>query len=219
MPEESPRRHDHPCADGDRRTAGPAPCLRGHADVLCPPRQRLGRAPRQPVPRSKSGPRGSIPAVPALRMGIPFGLHVDSPVQPVDAIRSIHTAVNRTTTAGRILGPDQRISPLDALKAYTVNAAKCSARDHAVGHHRSRILCGFCAAFRKSADRAARVHRNAFRAQDHLRRAHRLRILRSSPRLPAVHAKAGSLFSPVPRLPRFAVLGMFFMSLIVHVLL
>ena len=23
--------------------------------------------------------------------------------------------------------------PLDALKAYTVNAAKCSARDHAVG--------------------------------------------------------------------------------------
>ena len=68
-----------------------------------------------------------------VRMGIPFGLHVDSPVQPVDAIRSIHTAVNRTTTAGRILGPDQRISPLDALKAYTVNAAKCSARDHAVG--------------------------------------------------------------------------------------
>ena len=51
----------------------------------------------------------------------------------MDAIRSIHTAVNRTTTAGRILGPDQRISPLDALKAYTVNAAKCSARDHAVG--------------------------------------------------------------------------------------
>lgn len=47
--------------------------------------------------------------------------------------RSIHTAVNRTTTAGRILGPDQRISPLDALKAYTVNAAKCSARDHVVG--------------------------------------------------------------------------------------
>ena len=68
-----------------------------------------------------------------VRMGIPFGLHVDSPVQPVDAIRSIHTAVNRTTTAGRILGPDQRVSPLDALKAYTVNAAKCSARDHAVG--------------------------------------------------------------------------------------
>lgn len=68
-----------------------------------------------------------------VRMGIPFGLHVDSPVQPVDAIRSIHTAVNRMTTTGRVLGSDQRISPLDALKAYTINAAKCSGRDHVVG--------------------------------------------------------------------------------------
>lgn len=78
-----------------------------------------------------------------VRMGIPFGLHVDSPVQPVDAIRSIHTAVNRTTTAGRILGPEQRISPLDALKAYTVNAAKCSGMDGVVG----KIAPGYYADF------------------------------------------------------------------------
>ena len=50
-----------------------------------------------------------------VRLGIPFALHVDSPVQPVDAIRSIHTAVNRTTSAGRVLGPDQRVSTLHAL--------------------------------------------------------------------------------------------------------
>lgn len=78
-----------------------------------------------------------------VRMGIPFGLHVDSPVQPVDAIRSIHTAVNRTTAAGRVLGPEQRIPPLEALKAYTVNAAKCSGMDGVVG----KIAPGYYADF------------------------------------------------------------------------
>jgi len=68
-----------------------------------------------------------------VRMGIPFALHVDSPVQPVDALRSIHTAVNRTTTTGRVLGGDQRVSPLEALKAYTVNAARCTGLDDIVG--------------------------------------------------------------------------------------
>lgn len=68
-----------------------------------------------------------------VRMGMPFALHVDSPVQPVNVIKSIHTAVNRVTTAGRVLGPDQRVSALDAVKAYTINAAKCSGRDDVVG--------------------------------------------------------------------------------------
>ncbi len=77
---------------------------------------------------SRISPCGSC-----VRIGLPFALHVDSPVQPVDAIRSMHTAVNRTTAAGRVLGPDQRISALDALKAYTVNAAKCTAREDLVG--------------------------------------------------------------------------------------
>ena len=131
-----------------------------------------------------------------VRMGIPFGLHVDSPVQPVDAIRSIHTAVNRTTTAGR--PSSALIEDLAARRPQSLHrqCRQVQRTGSCRRYNRSRILCGFCAAFRKSADRAARVHRNAFRAQDHLRRAHRLRILRSSPRLPAVHAKAGSLFSP-----------------------
>ena len=78
-----------------------------------------------------------------VRLGIPFGLHVDSPVQPVDAIRSIHTAVNRTTPTGRVLGPEQRIAPIDALRAYTVNAAACSGLNGVVG----TIAPGFYADF------------------------------------------------------------------------
>ncbi|MBP3731105.1 MAG: amidohydrolase [Mailhella sp.] len=68
-----------------------------------------------------------------VRIGLPFALHVDSPVQPVNAIKSMHTAVNRTTTSGRVLGKDQKVSALDALKAYTVNAARCTAREDCAG--------------------------------------------------------------------------------------
>lgn len=83
-----------------------------------------------------------------VRLGIPFGLHVDSPVQPVDAIGSIHTAVNRTTSAGRVLGQEQRISPLDALRAYTVNAARCSGSEGVVG----KIAPGYYADFVQLSD-------------------------------------------------------------------
>ena len=38
----------------------------------------------------------------------------------------IHCAVNRVTREGHILGPDERISPYDALKAYSTDAAYCS---------------------------------------------------------------------------------------------
>ncbi len=83
------------------------------------------------------------PAGSAARLGMPFALHVDSPVQPVDAIRSIHTAVNRTTSAGRVLGPDQRVSTLHALRAYTADAARCAALQGRIG----RIAPGLFADF------------------------------------------------------------------------
>lgn len=59
----------------------------------------------------------------ALEKGISFTIHQDSPVITPNAMFSIHNAVNRITRKGRILGEEQRISVLDALKAFTVNAA------------------------------------------------------------------------------------------------
>ena len=38
----------------------------------------------------------------------------------------MHCAVNRITRDGELLGPEERISPYDALKAYTTDAAYCS---------------------------------------------------------------------------------------------
>ncbi|MCG8635411.1 MAG: amidohydrolase [Desulfobacterales bacterium] len=63
------------------------------------------------------------PLASSLARGLKFTLHSDLPVTPMEPLHSIHTAVNRTTREGRTLGPDQRISPLDALKAYTTWAA------------------------------------------------------------------------------------------------
>lgn len=62
----------------------------------------------------------------AARLGLPFSLHADTPVLPQMTMRSIHTAVNRITKSGKELGPEQRISPLEAMRAYTTYAAAMS---------------------------------------------------------------------------------------------
>jgi predicted amidohydrolase YtcJ len=61
-----------------------------------------------------------------LDQGWKFVLHSDLPVTPVDPLFSMHTAVNRITRDGKILGPEERITPFEALQAYTTNAAFCS---------------------------------------------------------------------------------------------
>lgn len=73
------------------------------------------------------------PAGDCVRLGMPFGLHVDTPVTPPDVIRNMHHAVNRRTSSGVLLGAEQRISPSDALKAYTVHAAKFCNRERECG--------------------------------------------------------------------------------------
>jgi predicted amidohydrolase YtcJ len=55
--------------------------------------------------------------------GLHFTIHNDSPVVPPDMMRLMWSAVNRTTRSGKALGPEQRISALDALKAITKDAA------------------------------------------------------------------------------------------------
>lgn len=62
----------------------------------------------------------------AARLGLPFSLHADTPVLPQMTMRSIHTAVNRITKSGKELGPEQCVSPLEAIRAYTTYAAAMS---------------------------------------------------------------------------------------------
>jgi predicted amidohydrolase YtcJ len=64
------------------------------------------------------------PARSAELRGLRFTLHADSPVVPMEPLRMLWAAVNRRTTSGRELGPEQRISPQRALRAVTIDAAR-----------------------------------------------------------------------------------------------
>ena len=58
-----------------------------------------------------------------LKRGMPFTVHNDAPIVPPDMIRLLWSTTNRLTRSGKVLGPDQRISTYNALKAMTINAA------------------------------------------------------------------------------------------------
>ena len=57
------------------------------------------------------------------RAGIPISLHSDMPMAPGAPLQLMHSAVNRVNFANEVAGPNQRISPEQALRAVTVNAA------------------------------------------------------------------------------------------------
>jgi predicted amidohydrolase YtcJ len=59
----------------------------------------------------------------ALDRDIPLTIHNDSPVVPPNIMRLVSIAVNRETRSGHILGPDQRVSVIEALHAVTLGAA------------------------------------------------------------------------------------------------
>lgn len=63
------------------------------------------------------------PAASATARGIRYTLHNDTPVTPMRPLPLMWAAVNRLTASGEVLGPEQRISPLQALRAHTIDAA------------------------------------------------------------------------------------------------
>jgi predicted amidohydrolase YtcJ len=59
----------------------------------------------------------------ALDRGIVFTGHHDAPVTPADMLVPIWAAVNRVTASGEVLGPEQRIPVIEAIRAATINGA------------------------------------------------------------------------------------------------
>jgi hypothetical protein len=60
----------------------------------------------------------------ALERGIPVTLHHDSPVTPPDILTVVWSAVNRVTSGGQELGPEQRLTAREALRSVTIEAAR-----------------------------------------------------------------------------------------------
>jgi len=59
----------------------------------------------------------------AIKEGIKVALHSDMPMAPASPLMLMHAAVNRDNFAGKVAGPNQRISTIEALRAVTINAA------------------------------------------------------------------------------------------------
>lgn len=69
----------------------------------------------------------------SLQKGLLFTTHNDAPVVPPDMMRLMWASVNRTTRSGKVLGEEQKISPLEALKSITINAAYQYFEEHQKG--------------------------------------------------------------------------------------
>ena len=63
------------------------------------------------------------PAQSAVRRGIRFSIHCDTPVVPMTPLLLVWAAVNRISTGGAIIGAEQRLTPMQALRAVTIDAA------------------------------------------------------------------------------------------------
>ena len=73
------------------------------------------------------------PARSAVDRGMRFTIHCDSPVVPMEPLRLVWSAVNRRSASGAEIGPDQRITPLEALRAVTIDAAYQHFEEHEKG--------------------------------------------------------------------------------------
>jgi predicted amidohydrolase YtcJ len=60
----------------------------------------------------------------ARALGLRPTNHTDFNVTPLDQLFTIHTAVNRVTRSGRVLGEAERVTPLEALEAITIDGAR-----------------------------------------------------------------------------------------------
>jgi len=74
---------------------------------------------------------------------ISYSLHSDMPMAPGQPLYLMWSAVNRITNEGNLRGPEQRISPLSALKAVTIDAAYSLQMERDVGSIEAGKLANF----------------------------------------------------------------------------
>jgi predicted amidohydrolase YtcJ len=61
-----------------------------------------------------------------LKAGIPVAGSSDCPIVPPNPLIGIHSAISRKTETGKAVGEGEKINSLDALRMYTVHAARAS---------------------------------------------------------------------------------------------
>ncbi|RBP12875.1 hypothetical protein DFR50_11364 [Roseiarcus fermentans] len=74
-----------------------------------------------------------VRAASVLKHDIPLSYHSDLPMGPAAPLALASFGVNRLTPAGRVAGPEQRISVDDALRAVTIEAAYSWRQEDRIG--------------------------------------------------------------------------------------
>lgn len=74
-----------------------------------------------------------MPCGSAVATGMRISLHNDPPVTPEEPLRNISVAATRTAPSGRVIGPEQRISVEQAIRAQTLDAAYQLFSDDVIG--------------------------------------------------------------------------------------
>lgn len=59
----------------------------------------------------------------AIKKGVVATNHTDYPVTPVNQLFLLWTSVVRESRSGQVIGPDERLTPLEGLRAITINGA------------------------------------------------------------------------------------------------
>ena len=63
------------------------------------------------------------PTKTALKKGIVFTNHTDFGVTPLNQMFVLWTSIARESRSGQVIGPDERLTPMEALRAITINGA------------------------------------------------------------------------------------------------
>ncbi|WP_053363492.1 amidohydrolase [Bacillus sp. FJAT-27251] len=69
----------------------------------------------------------------AVERNLLFTLHSDCPITPISPLFSIWAAVNRVTSEGKVLGENQKIDVLEALKSMTSYGARLNFEEEVTG--------------------------------------------------------------------------------------
>ena len=93
------------------------------ADSEDPPGGVIVRRPGSREPLGLLEEARMSPTRSAQDIGLRYSVHPDTPVTPMQPLQLLWSTVNRVTTSGAVIGPEQRISPMMALRAMTIDAA------------------------------------------------------------------------------------------------
>lgn len=73
------------------------------------------------------------PARWAQQEGLRFSSHMDTPVTPMLPLQAVWSQVHRLSSGGEVIGPEQRIDVMSALRAVTIDAAWQVFKDDKIG--------------------------------------------------------------------------------------